>query len=89
MRKTAGKRFVFAVRSLVWGTILFSMVMLLLNWNDVRSTVSGKYVIITNAQDTVMHRIGSAGLEPIQSFFTKTRTVLRSISISLPQTKAN
>ncbi|PQJ10628.1 hypothetical protein CJD36_011690 [Flavipsychrobacter stenotrophus] len=89
MQKVTKKRIIFAGRSLVWGTLLFSTTMLLLNWNDVKTVVNGRYVIITNAQDTVMHRIGSAGLEPVQSLFSKARTAIRSIRSGLPATNAN
>ncbi len=89
MQKGTKRRIIFAGRSLVWGTLLFTAIMLLLNWNDVKTSVNGKYVIITNAQDTVMHRIGSAGLEPVQSLFSKARTAIKSINSGLPATNAN
>ncbi len=89
MHKATKKRMIFAGKSLVWGTLLFSIVMILLNWNDIRGSVTGKYVIITNTQDTIIHRIGTAGLDPIQTFVDKARTTLKSISGSLPSTQSN
>lgn len=82
MRKHTKRRVVFAGKSLVWASLLFIVVMGLLNWNDMKSGVSGQYVIITSATDTVMQRISPPSIEPIRAVIDKSHTFLKAVRSS-------
>lgn len=75
MHRTTKRRAYFIASSLLWAVLLYSVTMIVLNWNDVRS-ISGRYVIITSQGDTVIHKVGPSAIDAIQSLLSKKAGIL-------------
>jgi hypothetical protein len=80
MRKTTKRRVVFAGKSLVWASMLFTTVMVLLNWNDVRTSISGKYETISNERDNIIQKVRPSSLDPLESLLDKGHNLIKVIA---------
>jgi hypothetical protein len=81
MRKNIRKQIVFVSQSMVWASLLFATVMVLLNWNEMKASITGRYVIITNERDTIIRKVDMPDLSPISSLFSKVHTLLKAVSM--------
>lgn len=78
MNKRSRKTLLFAGKSMLWAFLLFGVVMSLLNWAELRSTIKGQYVVVASPSDTTLYKIGPAGIEAIQKLLGKTGILLHS-----------
>ena len=51
------ERIVFLGRSLVWSVLLFSVLMLVINFDDLKQQFTGNYVTVTCNQDTTLQKV--------------------------------
>lgn len=70
MHRNAKRRLYFISGSLLWAVLLFSVLMIVLNWNEMRN-IKGSYVIISSQTDTIIHKVGPSALDAVQSLFSK------------------
>ena len=78
MHRNIKRRLYFVSSSLMWAVLLFSIMMIVLNWNDMHN-ISGRYVIISSQTDTIIHKVGPSALDAVQSLFSKKAGILNLI----------
>lgn len=76
MRRKTKRLIYFSLSSLLWGALLFTASMLLMNWNEMTSSIKGRYVTITSHGDTIMHKIGPSGIDDIETLLIQYRRLL-------------
>ena len=57
MRADIKNQVTFLGRSMIWSSLLFVMLMLIINLDDVKRKLTGNYVTITRNNDTVMQKV--------------------------------
>ena len=78
MHRSAKRRLYFISGSLLWAVLLFSVLMIVLNWNDMRN-IGGRYVVISSQTDTIIHKVGPSAIDAVQSLFSKKAVILNLV----------
>ena len=62
MKKEMKSKVTFWVRSLTWTLILYSMVMLFANWEDIKNNIKGSFVTISVNKDSIIQKVSAVNV---------------------------